>query len=79
MNNRNETIVKLYTVFVDAAILSFLRKGKCFWTTQGFFGMLPKNGVLRVEIDLDNLFSVEIRGQLNLLFNIARTPLSGKS
>lgn len=41
--------------------------------------MLPQNGVLLVEIDLDNLFSVEIRGQLNLSFNIARTPLSGIS
>lgn len=77
MNNRNETIVKLYTVFVDTAILGFLRKGKCFWTTQGFFVMLPHNGILPVEFDLDNLFSVEVRGQLNLLFNNARTPLSG--
>jgi len=60
--------LKLYTAFVDTAILGFLRKGKCFWTTQGFFGMLPHNGILPVEIDLDNLFSVEVRGQLNLLF-----------
>jgi hypothetical protein len=30
--------------------------------------MLPHDGILPVEIDLNNLFSVEVRGQLNLLF-----------
>jgi len=76
MNNRNETIEKLYTVFVDTTILGFLRKGKCFWTTQDSFGMLPHDGELLTEIDPDNLFPVEVRGQLNFLFKIAHTPLS---
>jgi hypothetical protein len=66
MNNRNKTIVRLYTVFVGTAILGFLRKGKCFWTTQGFFDMLPHNGILPVEIDLDNLFSGEVCRQSSL-------------
>ena len=41
--------------------------------------MLPHDGDILAEIDPDNLFSVEFRGQLNLLFNNARTPLSGIS
>jgi hypothetical protein len=64
-------------VLTDGSKLGFLRKGNCFWTIKGFFGMLPHNSVLLAEIIPDDLFSVEVCRQLSLLFNNARTPLSG--
>jgi hypothetical protein len=45
-------------MLADGLKLGFLRKGKCFWTGQDFFDMLPHIGVLLAEIDPDNLFSI---------------------